>query len=85
MVVYVLSIVWQFDSGECGSDVLVYDSIEKAEKQLKREIKNAKKDMAHFDIDETQFVDGDMSYSIWEKENYCYNHIDIAVTESQVY
>ncbi len=84
MTVYVLTVVWQFDSGETGNYVHVYDSLEKAQAQMKLEIKIARNDMSGYDIEETNLVDGDMSYSIWERENYCYNHEDINIYQREV-
>ena len=85
MTVYVLSVVWQRDSGECGNDVVVYENVEHALKALKNEMTFARKDFSDLDTEETDYTDGDMSWSIWETGEYCYNHCDITITECEVY
>lgn len=84
MVVYVLSVVWQCDSGEFGNDFAVYDSWEKAKVDMLDQIESAKKDFADLETEEDNYVDGDMSWSIWEKDEYAYNHIDIMVKALEV-
>ena len=79
MEVYVLTVVWQFDSGETGSYVHVYDDIEKAKRQMKLEIKIAKEDFRNIDYEHSDYAEGDCSWSIWESGNYCYNHEDINI------
>ena len=83
-MVYVLIVTWQRDSGECGTDVMIYNSIESAEKAFKHEIELARIDFNDLDTEEDELVDGDMSWSIWEKGEYCYNHCDIAILEREV-
>jgi len=84
MEVFVLTVVWQMDSGECGSELAVFDSIDKAQKEFKKEIKKAKQDFKQLDTEHTPLADGDMSYSIWEREEYCYNHIDINIVQTSI-
>jgi len=81
MWVYVLEVVWQCDSGECGSHVKVFDDVNSALEEMKTEMKDARSDFNRFTTEETDYTDGDMSWSIWEKGEYCYNHIDISITE----
>lgn len=83
-MVYVLTVVWQRDSGECGSSTMVYDTIDKAQKQFKQEMKDARTDFNDLDTEETEYVDGDMGWSIWEEGEYCYNHCDISIQECEV-
>ena len=83
-IVYVLTVGWQFDTGECGNRVGAYDTIEKAQAQMEKEIKCAKTDFSDMDTEEDDYVDGDMSWSIWEKGEYCYNHCDIEIREVEV-
>lgn len=82
--VYVLTIIWQFDSGDCGTDVYVYDTLEKAQRHLAYEIEECRNDFKDIDSEETKYVDGDMCWSIWESGEYCYNHMDISIWESEV-
>ena len=85
MTVYVLTVVWQRDSGDCGNEVIgVYQDFELAQRLFKNEMKNAKKDLEDLDTEEDNYIDGDMSWSIWEEGEYCYNHIDIQITECEV-
>ena len=85
MWVYVLSVVWQRDSGECGNDVKVFQEAEKALEEMKTEMANARTDFSDLTTEEDDYVEGDMSWSIWEEGEYCYNHIDITITECYVH
>ena len=85
MWVYVLSVVWQRDSGECGNNVKVFQEAEKALEEMKTEMANARTDFSDLSTEEDDYVEGDMSWSIWEKGEYCYNHIDITITECYVH
>ena len=82
--VYVLQVVWQTDVGECGNFVRTYSTIEKAQKQMKEEMETARIDFCRLDTEEEDYIEGDMSWSIWEKGEYCFNHIDITITECEV-
>ena len=84
MWVYVLNVVWQRDSGECGNDVKVFQDIEKAFEQMKMEMESARTDFNDLSTEEDDYREGDMSWSIWEEGEYCYNHIDITITECYV-
>lgn len=85
MWVYVVSVVWQRDSGECGSNVRVFQDVEKAFEQMKIEMESARTDFSDLSTEESDYADGDMSWSIWEEGEYCYNHIDVTITECYVY
>lgn len=84
--VYVLVDSWQFDSGEVGEEIEVFDTFEKAQEEFKKRIKTARQEMnGMFDSDEIEETDPDvMSFSIFEKEEYCYNHIDINIYEKEI-
>lgn len=77
--VYVLTHSWQFDSGECGQDIGVFATKERAKRAMKELIKEARIDAP--DYVEDKYPD---SYSRYEDGEYCYNHIDIAITECVV-
>ena len=81
--VYVLVKSWQYDSGECGSDVYVFGTLENAKKRLKQEIIWAKQDMQQAVSDIAEDKD-DMSYSVYEDGEYCYNHIDITIYQREI-
>lgn len=83
MEVYVLVHSYQFDSGDCSEQVVVFDSLSKAIKLLKKLKKEAKRYFkeTYGDIEEGKT---DMSYSVWEQENYCYNHEDITIYQREI-
>lgn len=83
-MIYVLTVVWQRDSGDCGSSVNAYSTIEKANKAFLQEIKDARQYFSDLETEETGLAMGDMSWSIWEKDEYCYNHCDITIWEREV-
>lgn len=82
--VFILIDSWQCDSGDVGQEVLVYSDFDQANKEMKKRIKQAKKDFKDMDTQEDSYCDGDMQWSIWERDNYCYNHIDITIYEREV-
>ena len=84
MKIYVCTDIWQFDSGDCGDSVKAFSTIDKAYKWLKQAIKDANTDMKGLDTQHTEYREGDMAYSIWETDNYCYNHIDLCIQELEV-
>ena len=68
------------DSGNFMTDVIaVYDNYEMAQEQMKREIESTRKDFENYDYEEENFVDGDMSWSIWEKDEYPSHHCDLQI------
>ncbi len=82
--VFVLTHTWQVDSGDFGTETFVFGTIEKAEKKFKSLMKKAKKDFKDLDTEQDHYVKGDMTWSIWEKEEYAYNHIDLIISEKEV-
>jgi len=85
MQVYIVLVVWQRDSGECGNEIVgVYDTIEKATQTFIKEIYQAQVGFRDLTTEEDNYVDGDMNWSIWEKGEYCFNHCDVSIIESQV-
>ncbi len=86
MVVYILTSTYtDVDSGDYESHVVgVYENVEDALKQMKQEIKDAKIDFENYDTEEDDYVDGDMSWSIWESGQYVSHHCDIQITECEV-
>lgn len=86
MLVYVLTSTYIcVDSGDFESRVDgVYENIEDALKQMKQEIKDTRIDFEEVDYEEDNYVEGDMSWSIWEKEYYMSYHCDIKITECEV-
>lgn len=86
MLVYVLTSTYIcVDSGAFESRVVgVYENVEDALKRMKQEIKDTKTDYERYGTEEDNYVEGDMSWSIWEKEYYMSNHCDIQITECEV-
>lgn len=83
--VYVVVCSWQRDCGECGTDVIgVYSSFERAKLAMENEMKMARSYFEDLETEESEYVDGDMSWSIWEEGEYCYNHDDILIIEKEV-
>jgi hypothetical protein len=86
MRVYVLTSTYvDVDSGDFDSRVDgVYENIEDALKQMEQEIKDTRTDFENYDTEEDTYVEGDMSWSIWEKEQYMSHHCDIQIFENEV-
>lgn len=82
--IYVLVNEWQFDSGELGQDVLVFDTFEKAKTEMKKLVKQAQKDMKDYQHMKDDYTDSCMSWAIWEMENYCFNHISITIYQREI-
>jgi uncharacterized protein YajQ (UPF0234 family) len=83
MTVYVLTSTYVcVDSGDYESCVVgVYENVENALEQMKQEIKDTRTDFENYDTEEETYVEGDMSWSIWESEEYMSHHCDIQITE----
>ena len=86
MIVYVLTSTYVcVDSGDYDNRVDgVYESVDKALEHMKREIEETRKDFEDYDYEEDNYVEGDMNWSIWEKEEYASHHCDIQITECEV-
>ena len=84
MIVYAYINSWQMDSGECGEFVKVFTHLEDALNMLKDDMVEARQNMEHLETEETDYQEGDFSWSIWEKGEYCYNHIDLNIYQRTV-
>lgn len=86
MLVYVLTSTYVcVDSGDFETRVDgVYEDIDKALEQMKQEIKDARTDFKDYDTEEDNYVEGDTSWSIWEKAEYMSHHCDIKIIECAV-
>ena len=51
---------------------------------MKQEIKDTRNDFKDYDTEEEDYVEGDMSWSIWEKEQYMSHHCDIKIQECEI-
>lgn len=77
MQVYVLVEEWQYDCGDWGQEISVYEELETAMKQFKCLMEDAKKDMPDYVSD--KYCEGDLNWSRYEEENYCYNHYNLTI------
>lgn len=86
MKVYVLTSTYIcVDSGDYEHIVEgVYENVDDALKQMKQDIKDTKNDFKDYDTEEDNYVEGDMSWSIWETEEYMSHHCDIQITECEI-
>ena len=86
MTVYVLTSTYIcVDSGDYENRIDgVYENVEDALKQMKQEIKDTRIDFEDYDIEEDAYVEGDMCWSIWEKEQFMSHHCVIQITECEV-
>ena len=86
MTVYVVKSTYiDVDSGDFESRVEgVFENIEGAHTLMVNLIKDTRHDFKDYDTEEEDYVDGDMSWSIWEKEYYMSHHCDITISECEV-
>lgn len=86
MKVYVVvSHYHNVDSGESETMVeRVFEDIVQAQAYMGERIKEERENLNHLDCEEDNYVEGDMSWSIWEKEQYMSHHCDIQIAESEV-
>lgn len=86
MTVYVLiSNYTDVDSGTFDNQVIgVYSTFDKAYQRMLKEMNQARCDMAYVDLEESEFVDGDMSWSIWSKGEYASLSYDLAIFEREI-
>ena len=86
MTVYVLvSNYVNVDSGDFKTEVIgVYESFGDAHERMLKEMNDVRCDLAYVDLEETDFVEGDMEWSIWEKEEYPMLHVDLIIQEMTV-
>ena len=73
------------DSGCFETEVIgVYDSFDKAEESMVEEMRNARIDFANDDFEEENYAQGDMSWSIWEKDGFSVNHTIIKIVAKEI-
>lgn len=85
MKVYVLVNNWLLDDGEWnGAYVMVFETYQKAYDCFLFYIGQSRIDMGDLETEEDTLVEGDRCWSIWEKDKYCYNHIDLKIEEKEV-
>lgn len=87
MVVYVL--VQDYvcvDSGDFKTDVIgVYETFDLAKSRMEQEMKDIRKEMSErYDIEEDNYVEGDMSWSIWEKGEFATYHCVLEIFDKEI-
>ncbi len=83
MKVWTVIYSYQFDTGDCGIRCEgMFTSRATAVAKLGELMTEAKKGWSKETEDEYDVESG--TYSIWEKGEYCYNHIDIIIFEGEV-
>ena len=81
--VYVLIESNQTSDGDSWQTCEVFADLDSAQKAMKKAIRKARREMKCYDTEE-DYTEGDMTYSIYESGEYCYNHIDICVFQREV-
>ena len=83
MLVYVVASKYQnVDSGD--SELLierVFNDFSKAQEYMEERIEEERQNMNHLDYEEDNYVEGDMSWGIWEKGEYMSCHFEIVIRE----
>ena len=70
------------DSGDCNTEILgVYEDFGLAQYQMERHMVDIRNEFGYCDVEESDYVDGDMSWSIWEKGEYMSHHCDLIIEE----
>lgn len=73
------------DSGDYESRVEgAFENFDSATELMQQLIKDTRVDFQDYDTEEDTYVEGDMSWSIWEKEQYMSHHCDIQITECEI-
>lgn len=84
-MLYVYVLMYDYvnvDSGDFNTDVIgVYQEIEPAQEQMRKEIKDLKEDFKYVDYEQEL---GDNSYAIWEKENWASYHCQLIIRRTEL-
>ena len=75
--VFVLVEEWQYDSGDYGQEIFVYNDFENVMERFKSLMKQAKKDLPDYVSDD--YCEGDLSWNRYEENEYCYNHYTLTI------
>ncbi len=68
------------DSGTFDTEVIgVYENFSMAQTEMQAQMVDAKQKFQNYDFNEDAYVEGDMSWSIWELGQYASNHIDLII------
>lgn len=68
------------DGGDFVTEVIgVYKTFGQAQKVMEQHMVDIRNEFDYCDFEEEEYVDGDMSWSIWEREEYASNHCDLII------
>lgn len=68
------------DSGDCDTSVLgAYKTFGQAEEELQKQMVEVQKDFEYVDTEQDNYVEGDMSWSIWEKGEFMSHHCTLLI------
>ena len=68
------------DGGTFDTEVIgVYENFSMAQTEMQAQMVEAKQKFQNYDFEEDEYVEGDMSWSIWELGEYAVNHIDLII------
>ena len=85
MKVYVYVHEWQFDSGDCGMETRVFDTVEKAKKQQMADYAPSLVDFQdRFGKDCVEVEKTPLTTSVFERGEYCYNHENFVINILEV-
>lgn len=84
MKVYVLVHEYQFDSGEYNLEIYVYDSLEKAQKELKKLVEEYETCWEERFDTNYEKEQNEISATFFECEGYLYNHETMFIHEREV-
>jgi hypothetical protein len=65
----------EFDTEVVG----VYEHLSMAETEFKAQMVEVKQQFQNLDYEEDDYVDGDMSWTIWEKDTSTYSYINLVI------
>lgn len=72
------------DNGDFATDVMVYETFEKAQEEMQKLMVEVRGDFKYYDTEETEYSEGDMAWSIWESGEWVNHHCDIVIYEREV-
>ncbi|MCR4661717.1 MAG: hypothetical protein K5765_06960 [Clostridia bacterium] len=68
------------DSGDFNTEVIgVWENFNGANKELKKLMAQTREDFEDYDTEEEDYVDGDMTWSIWEEGEYSNHRCDLII------
>lgn len=85
MEIYVVVESWQYDDGDCGEQVNVYNSLEQARKHLDELVLETRITFQGRILDGSYTIEeDDMWFTCYETGEYCYNHYNATIYQRDV-